>query len=123
MSTGVIVEPFTYSSKNFSDSFFFKEPVDLKYTSSRYHTFSPINSLTEAKKIDFSIPSFNVPSLWNLNNSYIEVGFKVTDLEGELPKITEGGASEVIGPINNALHSMFKDVKLYLNGIVTYCIV
>ena len=46
---------------------------------------------------------------------------KVTDLEGELPKITEGGASEVVGPINNALHSMFKDVKLYLNGIITYC--
>ena len=63
-STGILTEPNTFSAKKFSDGFFYKQPIDLKYTSSRYHKFSPINSLTDAQKVDFSLPSFSTASVY-----------------------------------------------------------
>ena len=50
------------------------------------------------------------------------MGYKITDENGELPKVSEGqdgdGLTEYVAPVNNALHSMFKSVDLYFNDVL-----
>ena len=106
----IVVAPESFSSSSFADSFFFKQAIDLKYVTSQYHTFSPINSLTNATQVDFSLPMFATPSVYDLKNSYLEVGFKIIGEDGELPPVTD-----LVGPVNNVLHSMFKNVEAYFN--------
>ena len=117
MASTIIVEPQTYSARVFSDSFFFKEPIDLKYTGSRYHMFTPISSMKNTRKITFSLPPFANPTLWDLGNSYIEMTFKIVDEDGNIPD----SSTYTVGFINNVLHSLFSDVKLYLNGRSMIC--
>ena len=106
----IVVAPESFSSSSFADSFFFKQAIDLKYVSSQYHTFSPINSLTNATQVNFSLPMFATPSVYDLKNSYLEVGLKIVGEDGELPPI-----SDIVAPVNNVLHSMFKNVEVYFN--------
>ena len=106
----IVVAPESYSSTAYADSFFFKQAIDLKYSSSQYHTFSPINSLTNANQINFSLPMFATPTVYDLKQSYLEIGLKIVDEDGELP-----GLDTIICPVNNALHSLFKNVEVYFN--------
>ena len=114
MASTILVEPQTYSARVFSDTFFLKEPIDLKFTSSQYHTFTPISSMKNAQKITFSLPAFPSATLWDLGNSYLEMTLKIVDADGNVPKAEK----YLVGFINNTLHSLFSDVKLYLNGML-----
>ena len=112
MSSSIVVQPSVYTADTYGNSFFFKSPTDVKYLSSRYHAFSPISSMKNTKKITFSLPSFSNPTLWDLGNSYLEMSLKIVDEDGKIPD----AETYVVGFVNNALHSLFSDAKLIING-------
>ena len=68
--------------------------------------------MKNTKKITFSLPPFSNPTLWDLGNSYLEMTLKIVDEDGKVPDAEE----YVVGFVNNALHSLFSDVKLIING-------
>ena len=66
--------------------------------------------MTNATQVDILLPQFQSASIYDLKNSYLEVGFKIVDEEGNLPS-----TNTIIGPVNNILHSMFKNVEVFFN--------
>ena len=112
MANSILIQPSSFSSSYVSDSFFYKSPTDVKYTNSRYNSFSPVSSMKNTKKITFNLPPYSGNSLYDLSNSYIEMKLRIVDSDGNLPNPSE----YVVGLINNSLQSLFSDVKLILNG-------
>ena len=104
----LVVQPASYSAKEFTSSLFRRVPADLRYTNSKYHTFLPINSISNgAQRISFLLPPFASATLWDLGNVLMDVTVAITDAEGKLPP-----KGSRIGCINNSMHSLFSDVKV-----------
>ena len=112
MASTILVQPNSYSADMYSESWFMKQPIDLRYTSSRYHSFTPISSMKNTRTITFSLPAFSNSTIWDLGNSYIELSLKIVDEQGNPPD----AETYIIGFVNNVLKSLFEDIKLYLNG-------
>ena len=56
-----------------------------------------------------------------MDNSYIEIGYKIVDADGNLPKKSTAGddpLTEYIAPVNYGLHALFKNVDLYFNDVL-----
>ncbi len=74
-----------------------------------FHEILPVNSITNAKKIDFFMPRFSGPHMYLISDAYLKVDVTLTKSDGSLPT-----ATAEIAPANNVLHTLFSESKLYL---------
>ncbi len=85
-----------------------------KYTNRRYETvefqeFLPVNSIANAKKIDFFLPRYSGPHMYLPQEIYLKLEVVLTKLDGNVPE-----ATAEIAPANNVLHSLFSECRVYL---------
>ena len=109
------VQPDTYAGvDDFVDSFFRKTPTDLTYQNTRYQTYLPVNAIagTGVSQINFFIQKWAGPILVDINNALLAVKLGLTKSDGK----TKVPDESVVAPINNILHSMFSEIRIYYNN-------
>jgi hypothetical protein len=96
---------------DFSGSYFNPPNFDLRYNSTAFHQFYPLNGLSESTEtISFILPSYVGPLTYDLDNIFISAGILLSEESGPIPYDTE------LSVINNCLLSAFKAVRVYVNG-------
>lgn len=113
---GIETESNTRFAQNYIDSFFTKIPYDSRFNSVQYVKYVPASGLTESiSQIDFLIDRRKL-ECYLLSDLLLEcrVTF-VEDLPGSGATLPD--KSTEVGPVNNALHSLFDSVTVKLNGV------
>lgn len=72
--------------------------------------FYPVANLSDLGPLEFAIPA-SEDDYWDLNDHCLEVKFKVVKQDGA--NVTP---TDKVAPVNFLLHSLFRQVDLYLNG-------
>lgn len=105
---------------------FSSNPMQLSVIESRENVYSPLSSLDNASVIQFHVPGSS-EYYTDLNNIYLRVKLQILKADGGVYKETKDGSnppiytekrSEQPGLINNTLHSLFKTLRVSLNGTV-----
>ncbi len=87
--------------------------MDARFESIEYQLFHPINSLTNCSKIDFFLPRFTGPMMYFVNDMQLKVDLVLSQADG-----TPVEDQKVVGPCNLVLHSLFSEVRIYLEDYV-----
>ena len=104
----------TRFAQNYIDSFFTKLPYDSRFNKVEYQKFVPISGMGETvRQIDFVLERRDAPMCYLISDILVEV--HVTILE-DTPIPTLPATSTEVGPVNNALHSLFQKVTVKING-------
>jgi hypothetical protein len=72
----------------------------------------PTSSL-DGKTIEFNLERFDAANVYLIQETYCEVTIKITKNDG----LTLPDTSQLVGPVNNILHSLFEAVRLTINDI------
>ena len=83
--------------------------ADSRFDSVEVQSFFPKNSLSNAKKIEFYLPRFTGPNLYIPKEMYLKVDLELCKADGSAPDSTSN-----VAPINNVLHSLFSECRVYL---------
>ncbi len=82
---------------------------DLRFDNIKMQSYYPLESLTQASQMSFSLPPFLGPNAYLPNKLLIQIGLRLT---------TEAGntiaATKRVSPINNIIHSLFKSVRVWV---------
>lgn len=106
---------------------FSPNPIQLSVIDTHENVYSPLSSLDNASVIQFQIPGSSEYYI-DLNNVYLRLKLQILKSDGSAykevkdstktpPEFTEKKA-EQCGLINNNLHSLFKTLRVSLNGTV-----
>ena len=99
----------TIEVQNWAASNFQDRKTDSRFESIEYQEFHPINSLTNCTKIDFLLPRYTGPMMYFPNDLQLKVDLVLSQANGQ--PIPDG---VTVGPSNLVLHSLFSEVRLYL---------
>ena len=76
-------------------------------------SYNPQNSLSNAKRVEFYLPRFTGPNLYIPREMFLKVDLELCKEDGSPP-----APAANVGPINNILHSLFSECKVYLEDIL-----
>ena len=98
------------SAETYSDelSLFHLPPTNVTYEKVQWIDYSPSTPLTDGGSIDFIIPSSGAQYI-DLKRTLLNVKFKILKKDG-----TNIDLQDKVAPINLTLHSLFKDVQLFM---------
>ncbi len=97
--------------QNWAASNFQDRKTDSRYDSVEYQEFHPVNSLTNCTKIDFFLPRYTGPMMYLPGDLQLKVDVVLSQADGE--PVADG---EVVGPSNLVLHTLFSEVRIYLEN-------
>jgi len=84
-------------------------PTDSRFLQCSYQKYPP-STTVEADEIIFDLNRFETASLYQIQNTCLEVVCKITKADGTLPAKTVK-----VWPSNNVLHSLFSIVRVSIN--------
>ena len=94
------------------DSYFAKIPSDQRFNKVAWTKFVPSSGLdTTSESIVFNLSRQDSPNVYNLSNVLIEA--TVTIVKADKKSLPDKVCR--VGPVNNALHSLFESVKTTIN--------
>ena len=104
----------TRFAQNYIDSFFTKLPYDSRFNKVEYQKFVPVSGMSESvRQIDFVLERRDAPMCYLINDILLEC--QVTFLE-DVATPTLPAKGQLVGPVNNVLHSLFQRVTVKING-------
>lgn len=87
-------------------------PTDQRFLQTTLHQFNPSSTL-DGKTIEFNLEKFTGGNIVMIQDSFLFVTCKIVQSDGRtLPLKTKS-----VGTSNNLLHSLFAQVRLYLNNV------
>jgi len=102
-------QPKTYGAQEFAQTFFRDTPTDQRFLQNTFQKIPPSSSLT-TRTIEFSLSRFEAANLYLIQDTHLQVKVRIVKSTGTLPD-----TAKVVAPCNNILHSMFENVRVYLN--------
>ncbi len=115
LSFSILVEAEGDLVTNWAEGNFSKRAVDKRFDGVSFQEFFPKDSITNnTKRIAFYLPRFQGPNVYLANDLVLKVTTTLTKEDGK----TKIDRAKVIGPVNNVMHSLFEECKIYLNDIL-----
>ena len=97
-------------------------PTQTAIESTQSIEYRPISTLSDASPVEFFIAG-SADEYIDLSETYMKVTVKITKLNGDdlQTKLEDDtfGTEKGVGPVNNFLHSLFSQVDMDLNGVLT----
>ncbi len=105
----VLVEGNSILSKNWADDFFSVRPTDWRFDCVKMQSFSPVESLSHARKVTFILPRFLGPNMYLPDRMLLKIEVALS-LEGadRIPN------AKKVAPINDSFHAIFKTCRIWL---------
>ena len=104
-----LTEALTFPATSYSSNFFHPLPTDDRFLQNTFQKFMPSGSLEEPT-IEFCLDRYDSASIYLINQTCVKVQFVILKQDNSLPD-----KEQLVAPINNVLHSLFENVRLYIN--------
>ena len=100
---------------NFSSTVFQQKSTDARFTKVTWQEIQPDSTLSNTKTISFTIPRYSSPNLLLVNEMTLRVNASLTinDKETQIPQEKDCSV------VNNVLHSLFSQCKVYVENVQT----
>ncbi len=103
------MEPNTYEAESLMESLFEEKGTDPRFDNIKMQCYFPLESLTQATQMSFSLPPFLGPNAYLPNKLLLQVGLRLTTETGATI-----AATKRVSVINNIMHSLFKSVRVWV---------
>lgn len=104
-----LTEALTFPATSYSANFFHPLPSDDRFLQNTFQKFMPSTSLDEPS-IEFCLDRYDSASIYLINQTCLKVQFVIVKQDNSLPD-----KDQLVAPVNNILHSLFENVRLYIN--------
>ena len=104
-----LTEALTFPATSYSSNFFHPLPSDDRFLQNTFQKFMPSSSIDEPQ-IDFCLDRYDSASIYQINQTCLKVQIVILKQDNSLPD-----KDQIVAPINNILHSLFENVRLYIN--------
>lgn len=104
-----LTEALTFPATSYSANFFHPLPSDDRFLQNTFQKFMPTSSIEE-QTIEFCLDRYDSASIYQLNQTCLKVQIVIVKQDNSLPD-----KDKLVAPINNVLHSLFENVRLYIN--------
>jgi hypothetical protein len=84
-------------------------PSDDRFLQNTFQKFMPTSSI-DKPTIEFCLDRYDSASIYQINQTCIKVQIVILKQNNTLPD-----KDKIVSPINNALHSLFENVRLWIN--------